>query len=170
MAGPRTALGDAIGLGVGLFAESDVPQKTIIALTDGNDTASAVPPREAAKIARDRGIVIHTIAMGDPTSLGEEKLDEVALRETARVAGGRFFLALNRGELEAVYAELDRVETRELKTISHRPRRDLFPLPLAAALLLSLGAALIRRAPSMQHAQARLRVDTRSGELKVVES
>ena len=40
MAGPRTAFGDAIGLGVNLFAKSTVPAKTMIALTDGNDTAS----------------------------------------------------------------------------------------------------------------------------------
>ena len=46
MAGPRTALGDAIGLGIRLFENSEVPTKTIIALTDGNDTGSAVPPAE----------------------------------------------------------------------------------------------------------------------------
>src|SRR6478752_4198575 len=35
MAGPRTAFGDAIGLGIGLFARSTVKARTIIALTDG---------------------------------------------------------------------------------------------------------------------------------------
>ncbi|MGO4781163.1 VWA domain-containing protein, partial [Lysobacter sp. 2RAB21] len=44
MAGPRTAFGDAIGLGIGLFDHSTVKAKTIIALTDGNDTASKVQP------------------------------------------------------------------------------------------------------------------------------
>ena len=42
MAGPRTAFGDAIGLGVNLFAKSTVPARTMIALTDGNDTGSSV--------------------------------------------------------------------------------------------------------------------------------
>lgn len=42
MAGPRTALGDAIGLGIELFKHSDAPAKTMIALTDGNDNASSV--------------------------------------------------------------------------------------------------------------------------------
>src|SRR5215831_7925588 len=54
MAGPRTAFGDAIGLGINLFAKSTVPAKTMIALTDGNDTASRVPPAEAALVARDK--------------------------------------------------------------------------------------------------------------------
>ena len=76
MAGPRTALGDAIGLGIRLFDNSDVPTKTIIALTDGNDTASSVPPVEASRIARDRDITIHTIAVGDPTTVGEEEIDQ----------------------------------------------------------------------------------------------
>jgi Ca-activated chloride channel homolog len=40
MAGPRTVFGDAIGLGVNMFATSTVPAKTIIALTDGNRRAA----------------------------------------------------------------------------------------------------------------------------------
>jgi len=39
MAGPRTAFGDAIGLGISLFDASTVKTRTMIALTDGNDTA-----------------------------------------------------------------------------------------------------------------------------------
>ena len=68
MAGPRTAFGDAIGLGISLFDKSTVKAKTIIALTDGNDTASKVPPAEAAGVAKDKGIVIHTVAVGDPAA------------------------------------------------------------------------------------------------------
>ena len=88
MAGPRTAFGDAIGLGVHLFQKSDAPAKTIIALTDGNDTKSQVPPVEAARVAKEEGIRIHTVAIGDPTSVGEEKLDEDALRAVADSCGG----------------------------------------------------------------------------------
>lgn len=70
MAGPQTAFGDAIGLGVNLFKDSDAPAKTMIALTDGNDTKSQVPPIEAARVAVQRGITIYTVAIGDgPLSL-----------------------------------------------------------------------------------------------------
>ena len=75
MAGPRTALGDAIGLGIHLFDSSEVPAKTIIALTDGNDTGSKVPPVEAAKVAASKGLRIYTIAIGNPLTVGEEALD-----------------------------------------------------------------------------------------------
>ena len=138
MAGPKTALGDAIGLGITLFERSDVKQRVIIALTDGNDTGSQVPPAEAARIAADKQIVIYTVAVGDPTAAGEEKLDEDALKDMAAATGGQYFYAGDREQLEGIYTKLDRLEGRQVETVSHRPRLDLFHWPLSAALILSL--------------------------------
>jgi Ca-activated chloride channel family protein len=173
MAGPRTALGDAIGLGIQLFDGSDAPAKTIIALTDGNDTASAVPPVEAARIARDRGITIHTVAMGDPTTIGEDKLDTETLAAVAKSTGGQSFLALDRRQLAGIYARLDEIETREIRMVSYRPRRDVYYWPLGFALVVSLASSLIgsRRAavPAGTTANARLRVNPRTFELETTE-
>jgi Ca-activated chloride channel family protein len=138
MAGPRTAFGDAIGLGIGLFARSTVKAKTIIALTDGNDTLSKVPPAEAARVAKDKGITIHTVAVGDPQAAGEDKLDEAALKEVAATTGGGFFRALDRTQLAQIYQRLDAIETRRIDSVSFRPRRDVYWMPLAAALALTL--------------------------------
>lgn len=174
MAGPRTALGDAIGLGVHLFDESEMPAKTIIALTDGNDTKSQVPPAEAARVAAEREIRIHTVAMGDPTTVGEEKLDEQALRDVAAATGGSYFFANDRDELDQIYDELDQIETREVKTVSHRPRRDLFYWFLLAALLLSLAQRILsmifetKRGGSVDTAR-RIEVDAVTGKLEVSE-
>jgi len=172
MAGPRTALGDAIGLGITLFDQSDAPAKTVIALTDGNDTASQVPPVEAARVARQRGIRIHTVAIGDPTTVGEQKLDEDTLRAVAQTSGGSYFFAADRQQLAGIYDELDRIETRQVKVISHRPRRDLFYWPLLVALLLSLGTkgvAVLRhlRATGPVATPGRVRIDPLSGRLEV---
>jgi Ca-activated chloride channel family protein len=60
MAGPQTAFGDALGLAINVFERSPMKDRVLIALTDGNDTASQVPPAKAAEIARDKGIAIHT--------------------------------------------------------------------------------------------------------------
>ena len=146
MAGPRTAVGDAIGLGIGLFAKSTVKAKTIIALTDGNDTLSKVPPTEAAGIARDKGIVIHTVAVGDPRAAGEDKLDEAALKQVAETTGGGFFRALDRAQLAEIYDRLDAIETRHVDTVSFRPRRDVYWMPLAAGLVLTLLVQALRLA------------------------
>lgn len=138
MAGPRTAFGDAIGLGITLFEKSSVTDRVIIALTDGNDTGSKVPPIEAAKIARDKGIVIHVVGVGDPEAAGEELLDEEVLETVASETGGNYYFAENRQKLEGIYTELDKIDTREVETQSYRPRIDLFYWPLAFFLVMSL--------------------------------
>lgn len=156
MAGPRTVLGDAIGLGINLFAASNAPAKTMIVLTDGNDTASSVPPAQAARIARDRGIVIHAVAVGDPAAAGEDKLDEAALRDVADATGGSFYRALDRKGLEGIYATLDRMEARKVATVSFQPRMDLYFVPLAGLLLLSMLFQALRlvRLPRRRPAEA----------------
>jgi Ca-activated chloride channel family protein len=136
MAGPRTAFGDAIGLGITLFEQSEVEERVIIALTDGNDTGSRVPPAEAARIANDNGITIHVIGVGDPAAIGEEQLDEAVLQGVASTTGGRYFHAADRDQLQEIYAELDRIDTREVETATYRPRIDLFYWPLAVFLVL----------------------------------
>jgi Ca-activated chloride channel family protein len=148
MAGPRTVLGDAIGLGINLFGATTAPAKTIIALTDGNDTASRVPPAEAARVAHDKDIVIHTIAVGDPTAAGEEKLDEAALKAVADLTGGGYYRALDRRQLAEIYARIDAVEARKVDTVSFQPKVELFWLPLAGLTVLpmiALALQLLRR-------------------------
>lgn len=149
MAGPQTAFGDAIGLALDVFARADGPRdRVLIALTDGNDTGSAVPPVRAAEIAHDRGVVVHTVAVGDPTAAGEQALDEATLQAVATTTGGRYARANDRDALARVYAELDALGTRPVETVSHQPRRDLFQWPLGAALVLVLayhGAWIVRR-------------------------
>jgi Ca-activated chloride channel family protein len=146
MAGPRTAFGDAIGLGINLFAKSTVPAKTMIALTDGNDTTSRVPPVEAGLVARDKHIVIHTVAVGDPTAAGEDKLDEKALQDVAGTTGGGYYRAMDREQLADIYRRLDEIETRKVDTVTFRPKTDLFWMPLAAMTLLSMLAQAVRLA------------------------
>ncbi|MBP3960964.1 VWA domain-containing protein [Gemmata sp. G18] len=162
MAGPKTALGDAIGLAITVFDRSDVPEKVLIVLTDGNDTGSQVPPEKAAAVAKDKGIVVYTVAVGDPNAAGEDKLDEEALKRVAGTTGGTYSHAGNRAELDAIYKRLDELPTREAQTISHRPRRDLFHWPLAAGFALSFVPAVAGmlanrlRAPSSARSPARV--------------
>ena len=138
MAGPRTAFGDAIGLAITLFERSELEKRVVIALTDGNDTGSRIPPAEAARVARDNAITIHVVGVGDPTAVGEELLDEQALRDVAQTTGGRYFHAEDRDTLSKIYAEIDRIEAREVETLRHQPRVELYHWPLAAFMGLGL--------------------------------
>lgn len=137
MLGPRTMLGDAMGLAINQFERSEVDERVLIVLTDGNDTGSLVPPDRAAGIARDNGVVVYTIAIGDPTSVGEQQLDEKTLRDIATITNGEYFHANDRQELEAIYDHLDEINTRQVETQSYRPLIDLFTWPLAAGMLLT---------------------------------
>jgi Ca-activated chloride channel family protein len=136
--GPRTVLGDAIGMAIPLFERSEVDDRVLLALTDGNDTGSLVPPARAAEIARDQGVRIFTIAMGDPQAAGEQALDEATLRAVADTTGGGYYHADDRAELEEVYAELDRLTPRQVESQSYRPEHELYYWPLGFAIVLSL--------------------------------
>ncbi|WP_454764346.1 vWA domain-containing protein [Cupriavidus campinensis] len=142
MAGASTALGDAIGLGIKLFDNSHATEKVLILLTDGNDTASRMPPAQAAGIAHARGVVVHTVGIGDPAATGEQKVDLKSLQDIAATTGGRYFFGADQDALAQIYATLDRVTPHAEKTLSWRPRRELFMWPLGAAVLMVLAYQL----------------------------
>lgn len=138
MLGPRTMMGDAMGLAINLFERSEVDERVMIVLTDGNDTGSLIPPERAAEIARDNDVVVHTVAIGDPEAIGEQALDEKTLANIAAITGGGYFHANDREQLEDIYQHLDDINPRQVETQSYRPIRDIHYWPLAAALLVSL--------------------------------
>ena len=136
MAGPRTALGDSIGLAIKMFENSRAPEKILVVLTDGNDTASRMPPDRAADIAKQHAIKVHTVAIGDPGATGEDKVDVATLQKIAAVTGGRYFFGQDQNQLEQIYTTLDRITPSTQKTLTWRPVRELFYYPLGAALAL----------------------------------
>jgi Ca-activated chloride channel homolog len=139
MAGPQTVIGDAIGLAIKQFESSDAKQRVLILLTDGNDTGSRMPPDKAATIAKQRGILIHVVGLGDPHATGEDKVDYAALQRIAAATGGKVFHGENQLELQKVYDTLDALTPQSHKVLSYRPKRPLFMYPLAAATLLLVG-------------------------------
>jgi Ca-activated chloride channel homolog len=138
MAGQSTVFGDAIGLAIKLFKDSDSDNRVLIILTDGNDTGSTVPPVDAAKVAATYGIRIYTIAIGDPTSVGEEALDMETIERVSAVSGGQDFQALDRQQLREAYQAIGELEPELYETLSFRPRQSLHWVPVAASLILYL--------------------------------
>lgn len=143
LAGPNTALGDAIGLSLRTFEASDVDERMLVLLSDGADTSSRMNPASAAAIAVERDVTIHTIGVGDPEASGDSKVDLVALEQIAAQTGGAYFFAADQTALESVYAEIDRLAPRISETQSFRPKESLFHIPLAAAMIVLLGALAI---------------------------
>jgi Ca-activated chloride channel family protein len=145
MAGPKTALGDSIGLAINSFEASEVDDRLLILLTDGNDTASTMTPINAADIAALNGIEIHTIGIGDSDATGEDRVDFDVLAAIASRTGGEFHNAEDEAALDAVYRRIDQTAAAEVRTQSWRPRESLvhWPAGIAVILVLFAYAALI---------------------------
>ncbi len=151
MAGVQTAIGDAIGLAIKHFESSKSGHRTVVLLTDGNDTGSKVPPRKAAEIASQRGITVHTVAVGDPKAAGEEKMDIEALQAISSATKGNFFRADERVRLDTIYRQLDEIEPERIKAISYRPKYPLFQWPAGAVLVTFLAYHFLMRVFSRFH-------------------
>jgi Ca-activated chloride channel family protein len=136
MAGPRTSLGDAVGLAIKMFESSRAPEKVLIVLSDGNDTASRMPPERAADIARDRGVRVHAVGIGDPRGTGEDRLDQRVLEHLATTTGGRFFFGGDQQQLAGIYDTLDKITPANQQTLTWRPRRDVGWWAVGAAVVV----------------------------------
>jgi len=138
MAGPKTALGDSIGLAINSFEDSEVDDRLLILLTDGNDTASKMTPINASDIAKLNDIEIHTIGIGDTDATGEDRVDFDVLEAIARRTGGAFYNAEDETALEAVYRRIDQTAVADVRTQSWRPRESLVHWPAGFAVVLTL--------------------------------
>lgn len=139
MAGPKTVIGDAIGLGIKLFDESKIKERLLIIMSDGTDTGSKVTPLEASKIAKESNLKVITIAVGNPKAQGNEKVDVKTLKEIARITDGNFYMASNRESLLDVYTQIDKLHPKKFKKESYRNVQELFTYPLLLAFgILSL--------------------------------
>lgn len=158
VAGQQTAVGDAIGLALKRLRDDSSPTRrpgdtVLILLTDGRSNAGAMPPLQAAKLAADAGLKVYTIGVGSDGSdsffglgTGNRDLDEDTLKAIAQATGAEYFRATDADNLEQVYAQIDRLEPSAGREQWYRPSTEWFPWPLAAALLLSLPAVLLRGA------------------------
>ena len=139
MAGPHTAIGDAIGLAIRTFETSNIDQRLLILLSDGTDTASRMSPINAAEIARNKGVEIFTVGVGDPNATGEDRVDVATLRELASRTGGEYFFAEDESALAGVYDRIDQLAPRKVEELSYRPRSSLAWIPLALVALVGTG-------------------------------
>ncbi len=146
--GQSTAIGDAIGLAVKRLKERPAESRVFILLTDGANTAGAVSPMEAAEVAKQFGIRIHTIGVGAEQVVVRDlfgsrvvnpskALDEETLQEIADLTGGKYFRARNTREMVSIYDEINQLEPSEIGGLQQRPRSELFYWPLLLAFALS---------------------------------
>lgn len=155
IAGPQTAIGDAIGLALKRLQGDQLEQKkqgemVLILLTDGGNNAGLMEPLAAAKMAASAGLRIYTIGVGAEAqqsifgTSGNTDLDEGTLKSIARITGGEYYRATDASALQKVYARIDKLEPSAGREQWYRPHSEWFIWPLALALLLSIPAVLMR--------------------------
>ncbi len=158
MAGTTTAIGDAIGLSVRTLRERPEGSRVLILLTDGEDNASSIPPSEAAELAKQYGIRIYTIGVGQnglvpfPTQSGgygmvQVSIDEKLLQQIADLTGGQYFLATNQNMLASIYNKIDALEKTESDESLFLIRDPYYYYPLGLAMLLLLMFSLYQLLP-----------------------
>lgn len=155
LAGRETALGDAIALATRRLREFGDSSRVLLLLTDGANTAGTLTPVQAGWIARREGLRIHAVGIGaertpivtgqgDRESNRSADLDEDTLREIAAQTGGTYRRATDSDALAAFYRLVDDLEPTDQGRAVVRPARELYPWPLALALILSTVPALRR--------------------------
>lgn len=149
MAGDGTAIGDALGIAVKGLRHRPENSRIIILLTDGEDTASSLPPKQAIDLAKQYNIKIYTIGIGHnglvpyPDQYGriinvQMSLDEKLLKQIASETGGHYFHADNREKLQQVYHDIDQLEKTKAESRHFLIEKPLYRYPLSLALLCLL--------------------------------
>ncbi|MFU8816632.1 MAG: vWA domain-containing protein [Pseudomonadales bacterium] len=156
IAGGRTAIGDAIGLGVKRLRDRPTGDRVLILLTDGANNSGAIAPLKAAELAAVADIRIHTIAFGAdamriPSMFGafssgmfnpSADMDEPTLQAIADMTGGRFFRARDTEQLAEIYEAISALEPIEQDPETYRPIAALYYWPLGLAWLLAIGLTM----------------------------
>lgn len=148
-----TAIGEAIALGVERLQDSTAKSRVLILLTDGSNNAGATAPVQAAQIAKALGVKIYTIGTGTrgvapvPVRTNDGRLvlrqmrvtiDERTLKEIATVTAGQYFRATDSAALQAIYAEIDRLEKTANVAEQYQEYAERFPLFVLPGLILLL--------------------------------
>lgn len=150
-----TAIGSAIELATNSFSPVSDANRAIIIITDGENHED--DPVAAARVASEKGIIIHTLGIGlpqgapIPISDGSanqafrkdregntviSKLDEGMLQQIAFAGQGKYIRATNsRLGLNSLFDEINRMEEKELETRIYSAYDERFQYLAAFALL-----------------------------------
>lgn len=155
MAGNSTAIGDALGLSLKSLKDNDnLDKKIIILLTDGENNDGSVTLPQAIKLAKEAGVKIYTIGVGSDGNdfasffglrMGGGGVDETSLKQIAEDTEGTYFRAKNTASLQKIYGAIDKLEPTENEDTYVQEVKELYYIPLLAALGLAVLLVILKR-------------------------
>ena len=117
----RTALIDAIYLGVDKLKQAKYERKALLIISDGGDNRSRYTEGELRRVVRESDVQIYSIGIFDqyaPTT--EEQLGPVLLTDICDMTGGRLFRVLDINDLGDIASRIS-AELRNEYVIGYRP-------------------------------------------------
>jgi Ca-activated chloride channel family protein len=149
-----TAIGMGLATAVNRLKDSPSRSKIVVLLTDGENNDGYISPLQAAEIAKTLGIRVYTVGIGtegvvmSPAQRNPDgtyafaprfmRFDTQLLEEMALMTGGKFYRAFSARDLEAIYAEIDRLEKTKIEVTTVRRSTDYFHWLIGAAVVLLL--------------------------------
>jgi Ca-activated chloride channel family protein len=151
-AGPRTAIGDAIGISLKRLEDVKSASNIIILLTDGKSNAGQLAWQDAVEIAAQRKVKIYTIGVGTTGEVpflvdgvfGQRyvyqrvDMDWDALKIIAQKTSGSFFQAKDLASLEKIYEMIDGLERTKVEVEKWVEYKELYSTLLVAGLMMFL--------------------------------
>jgi Ca-activated chloride channel family protein len=119
----RTALLDAIYLGVSKMRQADHQRRALLIISDGGDNRSRYTENEIMSLVKEADVQIYAIGIfdRDPRS-DEERLGPQLLANVTDVTGGRTFAIDDPNELPDVAAKIG-VQLRNQYVLGYRPTK-----------------------------------------------
>lgn len=156
-----TALGEAMNLAIKSFNMENNLSKAMILVSDGENHEPEPDPIQIAKLCSEKGIIVHTIGVGDvrgapiPVKEGSKdffkdrsgnivmsKLDELSLQKIAAAGGGIYVKASNSNSgFPTVYNEISKMQKGEI--VQYAEYDEKFVLPALLALILFVTACFV---------------------------
>jgi Ca-activated chloride channel family protein len=121
----RTALLDAIYLGVNKMKHAKYGRKALLIISDGGDNHSRYTEGEIKSMVKEADILIYAIGIYDhyfPTD--EERLGPALLADVTELTGGRAFTIDNPNDLADVSTKIG-IELRNQYVIGYRPKNPM---------------------------------------------
>ncbi len=128
--GDKTALVNSIATSINILKNRETKSKIIIAITDGEDTASTIPLQVVIKMAKKYNIKIYTIAIGATTTFTLEQL--------SNSTNGKVFVALTKDDLIEIYDTIDKMEKSKIERHKIVLKEYYFFYPLMLSFLFLL--------------------------------
>ena len=131
IAGESTAIGDAIMQSIYTLSFGEAKERAIILITDGYHNAGQNSPKEAVEKAKELGIKIYTIGVGN-----KRDYDVALLKTIAKETNAKSFSASSNNELESIYREIEILEPSPIRSESYLNQKLLITTPLFLAFMV----------------------------------